>query len=281
MTPSEVTLSRASDTGTPGASEACAPCASPSQPLPKFVGLLMFLFAALLVLLLVVSDLLKTPKDALVTTFPDVSLPFGLSSASEMVDTNTWLKVKWDRSMLESFRSGKVVASVDIVGSLPVEALDAAAFSQRQTYLDLFAAGKLHKVTEHSTLTFERHGLTWCLTGATPEQFSAQARAAAYLSHATQGPVTFVSDAGVYRDDTPYSVYRVDQHHFGSSFGWLLAMAMLVVGAFVGVAKNSPVPAVAGIVGGVVLCVAPHLIDPALIPGGTAISGTQALGIFR
>ncbi|MBK3780272.1 hypothetical protein G3A43_08375 [Paraburkholderia aspalathi] len=281
MTPSEVTLPSASDTGTAGASEACAPCTSRAQPLPKFVGWLMALFAAQLFLLLVVSGLLQTPKDALVTTFPDVSLPFGLSSASEMVDTNTWLKVKWDRLMLESFRSGKVVASVDIVGSLPVAALDAAAFEQRQTYLDLFAAGKLHKVTEHATLTFERHGLNWRLTGATPEQFSAQARAAAYLSHATQGPVTFVSDAGVYRDDTPYSVYRVDQHHFAASFGWLLAMTMLVGGCLVGVAKNSPAPVLAGMLGAAVLCFGQHFIDASLIPGGPPVSGTQALGIFR
>jgi hypothetical protein len=225
------------------------------------------------------SSLLEPPERALMTTFPDVTLPFGVSSASEMVDTNTWLKVKWDRSMRESFRTGKAVASVDIVGSLPVQALDAAAFAQRRAYLDLFAAGKLHKVTEHATLTFERHGLNWRLTGATPAQFNAQARTAAYLAHTTQGPLTFVSDGGVYRDDHPYSVTRVDAHHFGVSFGGF-ALVMLVMGALMGVEKNSPGPVLAGILGALALTVGPHLIEVSFVPGGTAISGAQALGIF-
>lgn len=194
----------------------------------------MFLFVSLLVVVGFVACAFETPGQGFFNIFSTVTEPGGGASTT-MFDTNTWLSAKWDRSLLDSYRAGKAVVTVDIVSSLPDHALDDANLSARQTYLDLFKAGKLRKVTERATLSFERHGFGWNLIGATPDQFDAKARIAAYLSHATQGPLTFVEDAGVYRDAEPYSAIRLTPNSFiVGAAGTMLSLGSLGVGlAFV------------------------------------------------
>jgi conjugal transfer pilus assembly protein TraA len=247
----------------------------------RFFATLLYLVLVGVVVVACALPWQQTPSDAFKQVFEGVTAPMGLPQASDMVDTNTWLTVHWDRTLAESFRTGRTNVSVDIVSSLPATAADAAHFATRDDYLALFKAGKLHKVAERATLTFERHGLSWTLEGAKPEQFSAQARTAAWLTRATQGPLTFVSDAGVYTDDAPYSSMRVDENHFGNFLGLALAVTMLLMGAGLMVAKNSPWPALTGMLGAVVVFWGPGWIAGFALPGTVALAGVQALGFFH
>jgi len=145
------------------------------RPLSRGAWIGIVLGGTLFVAALVFLGLWRTPTDTLRDdVFPVVVQPFGLASASDMVDTNTWLTVHWDRTLIQSLRTGKASVTVDIVSSLPDHALDANA--DRATYLQLFRDHQLHKVAERATLNFERDGLGWRLAGATPAQFDAQAR---------------------------------------------------------------------------------------------------------
>jgi hypothetical protein len=240
----------------------------------------IFLVTVLTSVVMFRGAILQTPKDALSEVFRGVVAPVGLSTATSMIDTNTWLTARWDRSLVESFRTGKVSASVDIVGSLPDYAINAAAFDERQTYLDLFKAGKLHRVAEHATLTFERHGLDWRLTGVTPEQVSAQARTAAYLAHAAHGPITFEADKGVYADERVYSSARVDETYFRGAGGVPLALGMLLMGALIGIVKKAYMPVFTGVTGALFITFAPAVLVGVIELGAPALASAQAWGIF-
>lgn len=246
---------------------------------PTRAGWLAAGTSLLLVITIFILSCLDTPKQALENVFRGVVAPVDLSTASSMVDTNTWLTAKWDRSLADSFRTGKATVSLDIVGSLPDHALDAAAFGERQTYLDLFRTGKLHRVAEHATLTFVRDGLSWKLVNVAPAQLNAQARTAAYLSHATTGPVTFVADQGVYNDDRGWSSLREDQTHFGISLAIPLAITMLVMGTAIGLAKGNPLPVFSGAAGALVLFFGPNWVL-GLSALTQALVSVQAWGIF-
>ncbi|MEX3983902.1 hypothetical protein AB4Y45_33495 [Paraburkholderia sp. EG287A] len=262
----------------PGADSAREPVVA-DQPFSLAEWCCVALGGVLFLAMLVFLNIWQTPTDTLRNeVFPVVVEPFGLSAASDMVDTNTWLTVHWDRTYLQSLRTGKVSVTVDIVSSLPVRALNANA--DRDTYLQMFGDHQLHRVAERATLTLERDGLGWRLAGAAPEQFDAQARTRAYLAHTSQGPLTFVADEGVYTDATAYSSMRVDDHHFGGGLTTMVGIGAMLVGALFGVATGSTVPSALGLLTGFALGFGPESLISWLIPGPAALTGAQALGIF-
>ena len=248
--------------------------AAVATPLSRAEMIFMALVAVIAVAAMIFASVIQTPEQALRQLFPVVVQPFGLSRASDMVDTNTWLTVRWDRPLVQSYRTGQVSARVDIVSSLPEHAIVDDA--DRDTYLEMFKARQLHKVVERATLTFERQGLGWRLASATPEQFDAQARTSAYLERTSNGPLTFVADKGVYTDKTAYSSLRVDENHFGGGLSIALAIVMLLIGTGIGVARNQPLPAFLGLVGAAVFAFGQQFI----MPGPAALTGAQAWGIF-
>ncbi|HIH2744978.1 TPA: hypothetical protein ACYLN4_000647 [Burkholderia lata] len=241
----------------------------------------MFLFVSLLVVVGIAACAVETPGQVFSGVFWTVTKPVSMDSVTAMIDTNTWLSVKWDRSLLASYRTGKAAVTVDILSSLPDHALDEASLNARQTYLDLFKAGKLRKVTERATLSFERDGLGWRLVGATPEQFGAKARIAAYLSHATQGPLTFVQDAGVYRDDKPYSAIRLTINGFMvGAAGTMLSVALLAVGLVLAIVKGGVSPILTGIVCPLVITFGPGWLISALTHSPAPLIGSQPWGLL-
>ncbi|AQH05635.1 hypothetical protein A9R05_42195 (plasmid) [Burkholderia sp. KK1] len=240
----------------------------------------MFLVVGLLAVVGFVACTFETPGEVFFHIFSAVTEPGGGASTT-MFDTNTWLSAKWDRSLLDSYRTGKAVVTVDIVSSLPDHALDDANLSARQTYLDLFKAGKLRKVTERATLSFERNGFGWNVIGATPDQFDAKARIAAYLSHATQGPLTFVEDAGVYRDDKPYSAIRLTLNSFiVGAAGTMLSLGSLGVGLAFAIVKGRVSPVLAGVGCAFVITFGPDWLISVLTHSPAPLGGSQPWGLL-
>lgn len=241
----------------------------------------MFLVMGLQVVVGFVACTFETPGEVFSGIFWTVTKPVGVYSTTAMIDTNTWLSAKWDRSLLDSYRTGKAVVTVDIVSSLPDRALDDANLSAHQTYLDLFKAGKLRKVTERATLSFERNGFGWNLVGATPEQFDAKARIAAYLSHATQGPLTFVGDAGVYRDDKPYSAIRLTLNSFMvGAAGTMLSLGSLGVGLAFAIVKGRVSPVLTGVGCAFVITFGPGWLISVLTHSPAPLIGSQPWGLL-
>jgi len=259
--------------------------AEPRDEVPSFwllAAVPVLVTALALALALGVLQLLS-PERALCQVFSNVLKPFSLARATDMVDTNTWLTVQWDRSLVQSIRTGRVTATVDIVTSVPDHPLDPASFAKREVYLQLLKAGQLRKVIERATLTFEMHGgpgfvlAPWRLVGSSAEQFNAQARANAYLARETHGPLTFVADEGVYTDTTSYSTMRVDAHHSGEFFGLIFALTALIVGASLAIAKGSAIPVISGVFAAAVIFYGPGYLLASAMP---ALRGVLDWGIL-